>query len=121
MLLPPTPSVSVVIKRLFASLVLAAFALSFAVPPYAGTREPCPGADGTTTTTVAAPGHSTCYHGGANPCMNAVGCVAVAPALAAPVLLFVGPDHLLVFSARLDSRSGDLFRTGPPTPPPDLT
>ncbi|HET9386894.1 MAG TPA: hypothetical protein VFO67_17305 [Gemmatimonadales bacterium] len=108
------------VKQLSASLALAAFLISIAVPARGGVVQPgCPGDAGTAAPAAVAASDSTCDHGGAGPCMDALGCVAMAPALTARRALLVTPDHLLVFSARLGARSGDLFRTGPPTPPPN--
>ncbi len=67
----------------------------------------------------AAMADAACDHTAAGPCMGALGCVTVAPAIANVPTTLVVPADLITFAIRPAPQFGDLFRTGPPTPPPN--
>ncbi|MGH7522621.1 MAG: hypothetical protein ACREMI_15205 [Gemmatimonadales bacterium] len=107
------------IRRLLASVLLAGLALSYATPLLAAA---CPLAP---TTKSGAPvllqglDDGACEHTDAAPCVSTLGCVTAAPAMRSLKMVLVVPANLIVLVAPPAPRHGDLYRTGPPTPPPN--
>ena len=60
-----------------------------------------------------------CEHTDAGPCVSALGCVTAAPAIRPAAVLLLTPARLIVLGAAPTPQVGDLYRTGPPTPPPN--
>jgi hypothetical protein len=109
------------VKRGLASVVLAVVVLSFVTPPLGGgaTRE-CPLAPGGGgPVLVAGMDGSACEHTDVGPCLAALGCVTAAPAIRPAAALLTIPTRLIVLAAAPTPHVGDLYRTGPPTPPPN--
>jgi len=112
------------VRRMFASMTLAALALSFVAPSIEAAAAPlrdCPLApEGERHAMVVhAMPDSACEHTGPGPCLGTLGCLAAPPAIAMPAANFVVPTTLIVLAVRPATHFGDLFRTGPPTPPPN--
>jgi len=111
------------VKRGLASVVLAVVVLSFVTPPLAGgaaATGDCPltpGGGGPVL--VAGMDDGACEHTDAGPCLRALGCVTAAPAIRPTAILLVTPTRLIVLGAASTPQVGDLYRTGPPTPPPN--
>ena len=103
-------------RRVFASVMLAALVLPLVS---AATRD-CPllPREGVPVLVAGMDG-AACEHADAGVCLTALGCVTVAPAIrpAAPVL--VATTRLIVLGAAPTPHVGDLYHTGPPTPPPN--
>ena len=114
-------------QRILASIMLASFALSLTVPSLAtglAVSRDCPlaptsGHQGSVVVNPMTDG--TCEHTGAGPCLGALGCVTAPPVIAIVPTFLVVPNNLIVLVTRSAAPFGDLFRTGPPTPPPNLT
>ncbi len=110
-------------RRLLAGVMLAGLALSYGVPLLArGASTECPAALATghrAPVLMAGMDGGACEHTDAAPCMSTLGCVTVAPAIALAPTPFVIPTSVIVMAARPAPHFGDLFRTGPPTPPPN--
>lgn len=113
------------LRRVFASAMLATLALSLIAPSLsaglAGTGD-CPSApagDSQRAALVSAVPDGACDHSDAGPCLAALGCVTSAPAMSlVPPSLF-GRVELNSIGIGLTPRLGDLWRAGPPTPPPN--
>ena len=107
-------------------MLLAAFALSLAIPSLgtglAASRDcplaPTTGHQGSVVTNAMTGG--TCEHTDAGPCLGSLGCVAAPPVLAIVPTFLVVQNSLIVLVTPSAPPFGDLFRTGPPTPPPNL-
>ncbi len=111
-------------RRVLASVTLAALTLSFAASSaeagWAAARCPLPPANQSHgPVLVAAMPAGVCEHTAAGPCVATLGCVTVAPAIALVPTFLVVPNSVMVLAARPAPHFGDLFRTGPPTPPPN--
>lgn len=113
------------IRRVLASVMLAALTLSFAASSAGAgwvAAQGCPPAPANQSrgpALVAAMPDGMCEHLAAGPCLATLGCVTVAPAIALVPTLLVVPNSVIVLAARPAPHFGDLFRTGPPTPPPN--
>lgn len=111
------------IRRVFASLMLAGLALSYATPLLAGASAAgcplSPTEQGVPALQAAMDGGS-CEHTDAAPCVSTLGCIASAPAIQGSGVAFVIPVSVIVPGGVSASLLGDLFGTGPPTPPPNL-
>ena len=110
-------------RRLLASLMLAGLALSSAAPLAGRAPGDCPAAPATNHTIPALSvgmSDANCEHTDAAPCVSSLGCVVSPPAVAALDAGFLVPSSLTVIGMVPSSPLGDLYRTGPPTPPPDL-
>ena len=112
------------VRRMVASVMLVAVALSFVAPSIGAAAAPvgdCPLAPPGErhATVVHAMPDSACEHTGPGPCLSTLGCLAAPPAIAMPAANFVVPTTLIVLAVRPATHFGDLFRTGPPTPPPN--
>ena len=113
------------LRRVLAGAVLATLTLSLVAPSLraglAGARD-CPSApasDAHRAALVSAMAGGACEHGDVGPCLGALGCVTAAPAVAvSPVSLFA-PAVLITLGTPPAPPLGDLFRIGPPTPPPN--
>ena len=105
-----------IFRRVLASLTLGALALTWAPPPGCPVT---PSRGGGAPAIGAAMADAACDHTAAGPCMGALGCVTVAPAIANVPTTLVVPADLITFAIRPAPQFGDLFRTGPPTPPPN--
>jgi hypothetical protein len=106
-------------RRLLASVILAGLALSYATPVLAGSCPLAPTTNSGAPVLLAGMDDSACEHIDAAPCVSALGCVTAAPALSSLDVLLVVPTNLIVFGAPPAPCHGDLYRTGPPTPPPN--
>jgi len=83
-------------------------------------REHCPPTQSANASSLVADlGHIACAHPGLGPCLSALGCVTPLAPLGS-----AGPSFsavsVTVGVAALATAHRDLFRTRPPTPPPDL-
>lgn len=111
------------IRRLLASVMLAGLALSYATPLVAGGSASlaCPLAPTKSGAPVLLAGmdDGACEHTDAAPCVSTLGCVTAAPAIRTLEVVLVVPTNLIVLGAPPAPRHGDLYRTGPPTPPPN--
>lgn len=115
------------LRRVLASFMLAGLVLSLAAPSLlSGARiaRDCPLAPGSgargPALVHAMPDDGACDRSDAGACLGTLGCVIVSPAIAIVPTLLVVPNRLIVLNPRPAPHFGDLFRTGPPTPPPDL-
>lgn len=113
------------LRRLFASAMLATLALSLVVASLsaslAGTRD-CPlapASDSRRAALVSAMPDGACDHSDVGPCLGALGCVTAAPALTLASRSLLVPAELIWVGIRSTPRLGDLCRAGPPTPPPN--
>lgn len=110
-------------RRVLASVMLAALVVSLAAPLLAGgtaVSERCPLAPGGGAPQLdAAMGDGACEHTAPGPCVAALGCVTVAPAIRPTPTVLVTSTRLIVLGAAPTPQAGDLYRTGPPTPPPN--
>ncbi|HUC40085.1 MAG TPA: hypothetical protein VMR92_04570 [Gemmatimonadales bacterium] len=110
-------------RRLLAGVLLAGLVLSYGIPLRArGAATECPAAPATGhRAPVLMPGMDggACEHTDAAPCVSTLGCSASAPAVRSLGLALVVPAKLIVFGAPPAPHFGDLYRTGPPTPPPN--
>jgi hypothetical protein len=110
-------------RRLLASLTLAVLALSLVAPALAGGRaapRDCPLAPaGGGPAFVAGMDGGSCEHTDVGPCLTALGCVAAAPAIRPAATSFVASAGMIVLGTPPAPHPGDLYRTGPPTPPPN--
>lgn len=106
-------------RRILGSLLLAGFLMSLGAPLAPAAKE-CPrseAASGAPALTMAM--QDGCQHADAGVCLTALGCATVAPAIRPAGALLVTPTRLIVLGAVPAPRVGDLYRTGPPTPPPN--
>jgi hypothetical protein len=110
-------------RRVLPSVTLAALVLSLVSPLVAGgaaaTRD-CPlipreGAPAL----VAGMDGGACEHTDTGPCLTALGCVTIAPAIRPAPAFLVTSTRLTVLGAAPTPRVRDLCHTGPPTPPPN--
>jgi hypothetical protein len=106
-----------VIKRMLASVMLAAVALSLVAPTTA--RRDCPLTSGARVAVVNAMPDGACEHTGAGPCLAALGCVTSAPALTVASTGLMVSSGSIALEPRQIPRLADLYRAGPPTPPPN--
>jgi hypothetical protein len=110
-------------RRVLASVMLAALVLSLVSPLVAGgaaaTRD-CPLAprEGAPALVAGMDG-GACEHTDAGVCLTALGCVTVAPALRPTAAFLATSARLIVLGAAPTPQVGDLYHTGPPTPPPN--
>jgi hypothetical protein len=109
--------------RVLASVTLAALVLSLVSPLLAGgaaaTRD-CPlGPSEGAPALVAGTDGAACEHSDAGVCLTALGCVTVASAIQPEAAFLVTSPRLIVLGAAPTPQVGDLYRTGPPTPPPN--
>jgi hypothetical protein len=111
------------IRRLLASLMLASIALFFMTPLLAATVAlpgDCPPAPaGRGPVLVAGMDGAACEHTDAGLCVTALGCVSIAPAVRPAPAVLVNSPRLTVVGVAPIAPAGDLYRTGPPTPPPN--
>ena len=110
-------------RRVLVSVMLAALVLSLVSPLLAGavaaTRD-CPLVPGGgAPALVAGMDGGGCEHADAGPCLTALGCVTAAPAIRPAAALLLTPTRVIVLGAAPTPQVGDLYRTGPPTPPPN--
>mgnify|MGYP003579175335 CR=1 FL=1 len=109
-------------RRFLASVMLAWLAMSFATPlaTGAGAGRDCPMApSGGAPALIAGMDGGACEHTDVGPCLTTLGCVTAGPAIRSVAALFVSPARLTVLGAPPAPHLGDLYRTGPPTPPPN--
>jgi hypothetical protein len=113
------------LRRVFAGAMLATLALSLVAPSVsgglAGTRD-CPlapASDSQRAALVGAMADGACEHSDAGPCLGALGCVTAPPAIAIVPTSLLVPADLISVGIRSTPRVGDLYRAGPPTPPPN--
>ena len=113
------------IRRVFASAMLATLALSLVGASLsaglAGTRD-CPlapASDSHRAALISAMPDGACDHSDAGPCLGALGCVTAAPAIALMPTWLLVPAELISVGIGATPRLGDLYRAGPPTPPPN--
>jgi hypothetical protein len=103
--------------------MLASIALFLVAPSLAatvGASGNCPLAPtGRGPVLTAGMDDAACEHVDAGPCVTALGCVTTAPAIRAAAALLVPPTGLLMLGAAPTPQVGDLYPTGPPTPPPN--
>lgn len=110
-------------RRVFASATLAALVLSLVSPLLSGgaaaTRD-CPlvPREGVPALVAGMDG-GACEHTDAGVCLTALGCVTVAPAIRPAAAFLVTSTRLIVLGAAPTPQVGDLYHTGPPTPPPN--
>lgn len=121
----PTIVRRAVLRRVLASLTLAGLVLSLAAPLLlagGSSARDCPFAPATglhgAVLANALP-EGDCEHTVPGPCVATLGCVTVAPAIALVPTLLAVPNNLIALAPRPAPHFGDLFRTGPPTPPPN--
>ena len=103
--------------------MLAVVVLSFITPPLAfgapatGDCPLAPGGGGPVLVAGMDPG--ACEHTDVGPCLAALGCVTAALAIRPAAACLVTSARLIVLGAAPTPHVGDLYRTGPPTPPPN--
>ena len=110
-------------RRLFASVMLAGLAVSYAAPLAGRAAGDCPVAPATNhdvPTLSVGMRDGSCEHADAAVCFSTMGCIVPPPAAATGVTTFVVPSSLIVTGVLPSTPFGDLYRSGPPTPPPDL-
>jgi hypothetical protein len=105
--------------------MLATLVLSLVAPSLSagltGARD-CPPArtsDSHQAALVSAMADGVCEHSDAGPCLGVLGCVTLAPAIAIVPTSLLVPAKLISGGIRSTPRVGDLYRAGPPTPPPN--
>jgi hypothetical protein len=112
-----------VMKRMLASVILAAVALSLVAPTFGAgvtARRDCPLASGAGRVAfVNAMPDGACEHTGAGPCLATLGCVTPAPAITVASTGLIVSTGLIALEPRQTPRLADLYRPGPPTPPPN--
>jgi len=105
-------------------VLLAGLALSFATPLLAGAAgagRHCPlTPSGGAPALVAGMDGGACQHTDAGPCLSGLGCVSIVPAVRPAPVIWVTANRLIVIGAEPSPHIGDFYRTGPPTPPPNL-
>lgn len=110
-------------RRVLASVMLAGLALSLVAPALAGgtvaTGCPLVPRDGGAPHLVAGMDDGVCEHTDIGPCVAALGCPTVLPAIRPSALQLVTPTRLIALGTASAPHGGDLYRTGPPTPPPN--
>ena len=109
-------------RRVLASVVLAALGLSLVSPLLAGgvATRGCPLVPGGgAPALVAGLDGDGCEHADAGPCLTALGCVTAAPAIRPAAALLLTPTGVIVLGPAPAPQIGDLNRSGPPTPPPN--
>ena len=111
------------IRRLLASLMLASMALFLVTPLLAATVVPsgdCPLAPtGRGPVLTAGMDGAPCEHVEAGPCLAALGCVGVPPVIRPAPLLLVNSSRMILAGVASIPHAHDLFRSRPPTPPPN--
>ena len=110
-------------RRLLASLMLAGLAFSYAAPLAGRAAADCPVGPATNhnvPTLSVGMADGSCEHADAALCFSTLGCLVPPPAAAPCVTTFVVPSSLIITGVLPSTPFGDLYRTGPPTPPPDL-
>lgn len=107
-------------KRIFAGLMLAAFLLPSALLPIAGRVAPdCPiGAGANAPSVVAAMSDSMCGHAAESACLT-LACGVVTAAIRPVATALVPAAGLILIQVGAARQFVDLYRTGPPTPPPN--
>ena len=109
-------------RRIVASLMLVAFLLPSALLSTTGRVSPtsdCPlGAVGNVPSVVAAMSDNMCGHAADNSCL-VLACGAGAPAIRPVASTLVPSAELILFQPSAARQFLDLYRTGPPTPPPN--
>jgi hypothetical protein len=110
-------------RRVLASVMLAALVLSLVSPLLAGgvaATQDCPLVPGGgAPALVAGMDGGGCEHADAGPCLTAFGCVTTALAIRPAAALLLTPTRVIVLGASPTPQIGDLNRSGPPTPPPN--
>ena len=113
-------------RRVLEAFVLAAFAVSLVVPSLSAALaapNDCPRAPAGGTPhsgIVATMPDGACDHTDAGLCLAAIGCLVPPTALgSAPTRLWVA-THVVRMPAAAAPLFEDLFRAGPPSPPPNL-
>lgn len=118
MIIPQGP-----MRRLLASVMLAGLTLTYATPLAAGAGSfgcPLAPARGNSSPVLLADmDDGACEHIDAAPCVATLGCVTAAPAIRSSRVALVVPTTLILLGALPAPHLGDLYRTGPPTPPPN--
>ena len=109
-------------RRGVASLMLVAFLLPIALLPTTGRVSPtsdCPfGAGGSAPSVSAAMNHNDCGHTAQSSCVT-LACSIVAPAIRPVAARLMPSAALILFQVGPAQQFVDLYRTGPPTPPPN--
>src|SRR5262245_741623 len=109
-------------RRLVAGPTLALLVLSVIGSPLStGSAEgSCPAPQGSgMPTLVSDVDHDACTHAGLGLCVSANGCVTVSAALRSTAPSFTAAPVILVVGT-VGAVRHELFRSSPPTPPPDL-
>lgn len=109
-------------RRGTASFVLTVFMFVAFAPLLYGTLRrtaDCPlGASGNVPTMVAAMDDGACGHLDAGLCVI-MACSSGAPAIQPAAVSLISSGRFILLQAPANVHVGDLFRTGPPTPPPN--
>lgn len=109
-------------RRTVASLMLVVFLLASALLPTTGRVSPtsdCPfGAGANAPSVVAAMSHNMCGHAAESSCL-VLACGVVAPAIRPVATALVPATGLILIQVGAARQFVDLYRTGPPTPPPN--
>jgi len=112
-----------VMKRMLASVMRAAVALALVAPTLGAgltAHRDCPTAPGAGRPAfVNAMPDAACEHTSAGPCLTALGCVTLAPALTVSSTGLMISSGSIALDPRQTPRFADLYRAGPPTPPPN--
>ena len=110
-------------RRMLASLMLASMALFLVTPLLAATVVPsgdCPLAPtGRGPVLAAGMDGAPCEHVEAGPCVVALGCVGVPPVIRPASVLLVNASRMILAGAASIPHADGLFRSRPPTPPPN--
>ena len=111
-------------ERALAGLVLAGVSVSLLALPWAAVQghagEHCPpSADAAPSTALVAGTPPGCHDAGLGACAAAPGCAGVTPALRPPAPLSVLTAGSTRSAGPSVSHLADLYRVGPPTPPPN--
>ena len=109
-------------RRTVASLMLVAFLLPSALLLTTSRVSPtsdCPfGVGGNTPSVVAAMSDNMCGDATASSCL-VLACGVVAPAIRPVATTLISSPELILFQPSAARQFLDLYRTGPPTPPPN--
>ena len=109
-------------RRIVASLMLVAFLLPSALLPATGRVSPTPdcplGAAGGAPSIVATMSDTMCGHTAESSCL-VLACGVVAPAIRSVATVVVPAAGLIPIQVGATRPFVDLYRTGPPTPPPN--